>query len=369
MLQNHIKLLIIKVSAISCIITTIGCNNGHHETLAGTDTVTKILEVLKPVIITDSVANDTDDPAIWINATDPAQSLIIGTDKNENGGIYVFDLAGKVQKNKTVKGLKRPNNVDIEYGLQINGRSTDIAVVTERLTHKLRIYSLPDMQPVDNGGIPVFEGESQPEFRDLMGIALYKNEAGKIYAIVGRKTGPTNGSYLWQYELSDNGKGTIKAKLVRKFGNYSGINEIEAIAVDDKLGFVYYSDEGHGIRKYYADPVKGNEELALFGKGLFKEDNEGISIYATTDSTGYILVSNQQANTFVVFRREGAGTQQPNEHEMIAEIPFSTIESDGSDVTNLPLNANFPKGLFVAMSNGKVFHYYDWREIERYLKH
>ncbi|MEI9807457.1 MAG: hypothetical protein WDO16_05985 [Bacteroidota bacterium] len=32
--------------------------------------------------------------------------------------------------------------------------------MTERLTHKLRIFSLPGMTPVDNGGIEVFTGET-----------------------------------------------------------------------------------------------------------------------------------------------------------------------------------------------------------------
>lgn len=324
------------------------------------------MATLKPSVVTDMTEYDTDDPAIWINPDDASKSLIVGTDKNTNGGLYVFDLDGKEIKEKTVKGLQRPNNVDIEYGLLLNGKPTDIAVATERMTHKLRIYSLPDMKPVDNGGIPVFEGEDQPEYRDLMGISLYKDPTGKIYAVVGRKTGPLEGSYLWQYELGDDGKGNVSAKLVRKFGKYSGKKEIESIAVDDKLGYIYYSDETVGVRKYYADPAKGNEELALFGVGKFKGDNEGISIYETGDTTGYILVSNQQANTFLVFPREGA-KGNPHQHDLLVEIPFSTIESDGSDVTNVNLGGKYPKGMFVAMSNGKVFHYYDWRAIEQYL--
>ncbi|HVW58872.1 MAG TPA: phytase [Puia sp.] len=322
---------------------------------------------LKPTFITEMVEFDTDDPAIWINPDDRSKSLIIGTDKNEHGGLYVFDLDGKEVKDKTIKGLKRPNNVDIEYGLLLNGKPTDIAVVTERMTHKLRIYRLPDMKPVDKGGIPVFEGEDQPQYRDPMGISLYKDLKGKVYAVVSRKAGPLEGAYLWQYELGDDGTGNISAKLVRKLGRFSGKKEIESIAIDDKLGYIYYSDETAGVRKYYADPSKGNEELALFGQGQFKGDNEGISIYETGDSTGYILVSNQQANTFMVYPREGV-QGNPHQHALIAEIPFSTIESDGSEVTNVNLGEKFPKGLFVAMSNGKVFQYYDWRTIEKYLR-
>jgi 3-phytase len=42
----------------------------------------------------------------------------------------------------------------------------------------------------------MFEGETGTEFRDLMGIALYKNPKGKIYAMVGRKNGYNRRIYL-----------------------------------------------------------------------------------------------------------------------------------------------------------------------------
>jgi 3-phytase len=326
-------------------------------------TVSAPVAVIKPAIVTEPVAFDTDDPAIWINPADPAQSLIIGTDKDKEGGLYVFDLAGKIVQDKTVQGLQRPDNVDIEYGLSIGGTLHDIAVTTERLTHKLRIYSLPDMKPLDKGGIEVFVGETGDMFRDLMGISLYKNpQSGEIHAIVGRKSGPKEGSYLWQYKLEDDGHGAVKATLVRKFGKYSGVKEIESIAVDDALGFVYYSDEGTGVRKYYADPARGNDELALFATTGFTEDHEGISIYNTSDSTGYILVSDQGANQFYIFKREGSAGK-PHDHTLVKVVKVSAQESDGSDVTSVPLNGVFQQGLFVVMSTDKTFHYYRWEDI------
>ena len=207
----------------------------------------------------------------------------------------------------------------------------------------------------------VFEGETE---RNPMGIALYTRPSdGEIFAIVGRKNGPS-GSYLWQYQLESK-NGVIQAKIIRKFGNYSGKKEIEAIAVDNELGFVYYSDEQTGIRKYFADPSKNdNNEIAIFGQNDFKSDNEGIAIYKKTESTGYILVSNQQANTFVVYTRE-ENSNQKNKHIKIAEIPVSTIECDGADATSINLNKDFSKGMLVAMSNGMTFHYYDWNLIQK----
>ncbi|RFS20751.1 3-phytase [Chitinophaga silvatica] len=339
--------LIINTAVVLPLLCFSSCASGN-KALAEKDSI------IRPVIVTEPVKYDADDPAIWINHANPANSLVIGTDKDAKGALYVFDLNGKIKQ--IVDGLQRPNNVDVAYGLMLNGKPTDYAVTTERYTHKLRFFSLPDMQPIDNGGIPVFEGETEPQYRDVMGIAVYTSKEGKQYAIVGRKTGPTTGSYIWQYLLEDDGTGKVKATLVRKFGKYSGKKEIEAIAVDNEAGYVYYSDEQFGVRKYSADPEKGNEELAVFGKTGFSEDHEGISIYKGSNIDGYILVSDQGANKFHLFRRTG-------DHELVKIVKVAATHSDGSDLVNIPLNETFKHGLFVVMSDDKTFHYYRWEDI------
>jgi 3-phytase len=314
---------------------------------------------VQPVFVSDSVKHDTDDPAIWINPADPAKSLVLGTDKNEDGALYVFDLQGKMIADKVIRNLQRPNNVDIAYGLILNGKPTDIAVLTERKANKIRVYSLPDMKAIDNGGIAVFTGETE---RDPMGISLYTRPSDKaIFAIVGRKSGPAE-NYLWQYKLTDDGKGNVAGNVVRKFGKYSGKKEIESIAVDNELGYIYYSDEQVGVRKYHADPDSSNNELALIPNTGFAEDNEGISIYKTDNKRGYLLVSDQGANKFHIFSREGE-KENPHKHNLIRIVKVAAQKSDGSDVTSLALNPTFKKGLFVVMSEGKVFHYYRWEDM------
>ena len=321
---------------------------------------------LRPRVVTEPSRHDTDDPAIWINPANPAESLVLGTDKDADGALYVYGLDGKIRHDKVVRGLVRPNNVDLAYGVMLGGKPTDIAVVTERYAHRLRAYRLPDMAPVDGGGIPVFEGELA---RDCMGIALYTRAFdGAVFAIVSRSDyqSPKSG-YLHQYRLIDDGTGTLRGVFTRSFGEWSGTKEIEAIAVDNELGYVYYSDESYGIRKYHADPAAddADEQLAEFGLKEFAEDREGISIYKQDGGKGFILVSNQQANTFNLYRREGdAGN--PHGHTLLKSVDVSTIESDGSDVTSTAL-PGFPHGLFVAMSNGNVFHYYAWEDITRAL--
>lgn len=316
-------------------------------------------DAIRPAVITAQLPHDTDDPAIWINPDNVTQSVIIGTDKDTDGALYAFDLKGSIIGKSEV--LKRPNNVDIGYDLIINGVKTPFAVTTERETNSLRIFSVPNLKAIDNGGIPVFDGEA---LRAPMGVALYTRPTDhKIFVIVGRKEGPS-GSYLWQYELTAGLDGVVTATLVRKFGAYSGIKEIEAIAVDNELGVLYYCDEQFGIRKYYADPDKNDDtELAIFGKGDFKGDNEGIAIYKKSATEGYLLVSNQQANTFMVYPREGAKGNS-NLYPLLAQIPTATIECDGADATAINLGGSFQKGLFVAMSNGRTFHFYDWELLQ-----
>jgi 3-phytase len=312
-----------------------------------------------PVVVTEKSAVDTDDPAIWINPEDPAKSLILGTDKG--GSVFVFDLDGKIIPEKTVSGMGRMNNIDVAYGFPIGGEKVDIAVATDRNEEKIRVFRLPDMTAIDNGGIASFVGETDD--RRAMGLAIYTRPSdGAFFAIVSRKFGQS-GSYLWQYLLEDAGDGTIKATKVRAFGAFVGGKEIEALAVDNELGYVYYSDETAGVHKYHADPdvPDADIELAFFGTDDFTQDQEGISIYKIDDGTGYILVSDQQANAFRVYRREGE-PGDPHNHQLVKTIKVSTNESDGSDVTNIPVDDRFPSGLFVAMSDDRTFHYYSWND-------
>ena len=321
--------------------------------------------VVTPRVVTEPTKHDTDDPAIWINHADPAQSLILGTDKDVDGALYVYDLDGKIHHDKVVRGLVRPNNVDVAYDLPLGGAKVDVAVTTERFAHRLRVYRLPDMAPLDGGGIPVFEGERA---RDCMGVALYTRPSdGALFAIVSRSEfgAPLQG-YLHQYRIVDDGAGTLRGIFVRAFGEWSGRKEVEAIAVDDAAGHVYYSDEGFGVRKYSADPLvdDAEDELAQLGTTGFAEDHEGISIYELDATSGYILVSNQQADTFRIFAREGSpGHSHP--HAFLASVRLSTHESDGSDVTFRTLSPQFPGGLFVAMSTDRTFHLYAWEDIAK----
>lgn len=320
---------------------------------------------VRPALSTEPVGEDPDDPAVWVHPADPQQSLILGTDKAAapQGALYVFGLDGKIRQK--VPGIDRPNNVDVEYGFRLGGEAIDIAVVTERYKQRLRIFRIVD------GGVSditspdrsrVFAGESG-EAAAPMGIALYRRPRdGAVFAIVSPKTGPREG-YLAQYRLEDDGNGRVGVSLVRRFGRFSGGGEIEAVAVDDALGHVYYADEADGIHKYPADPdhPQAARELSHFGKTGFSGDREGIGIYARPDGTGYIVCTDQLdgASRYHIYRREGAP-------ELVAIIRGGADSTDGIEVVSAPLGPRFPKGLLVAMNSGpRNFLVYGWEEIAR----
>jgi 3-phytase len=327
---------------------------------------------LRPALATDPVGEDPDDPAIWIHPSAPQRSLILATDKTAapRGSVFVFGLDGKVRQQ--VSGLDRPNNVDVEYGLRLGGGRVDIAVVTERYQRRLRVFriapdgsGIADISSPDN--LRVFAGADGDEGAP-MGVALYRRPRdGAVFAIVSPKTGPREG-YLEQYRLEDDGAGRVRAAPVRRFGRFSGAGEIEAVAVDDAPGYVYYADEGNGIHKYHADPDHPDaaRELAHFGKSGFDGDREGIAIYARKDGSGYIVCTDQlDGNSrYHIYRREGAPGRPHDHSELLKIVRGGADSTDGIEVSSAALGPHFPAGMMIAMNSGpRNFLIFRWDDV------
>lgn len=335
--------------------------------------------VLRPALSTAQVPHDPDDPAIWVNAADPARSLILTTDKMPGvGGLYVFGLDGSLKR--TVAPLDRPNNVDVEYGFPVAGALVDIAVVTERLKHRLRIYGIAadgsDLRDLVPDGLAVLAGQPGPA-SEPMGIALYKRPRdGAIFAIVAPKTGGTT-NYLWQYRLAES-NGAFTATLVRRFGAFSQmgsvvgeIGEIEAVVVDDALGYVYYSDERYGIRKWHADPdhPDAGNQLAVLGREGYRGDREGLAIYAGANGAGYLVSSDQVpgAARVMIYARNGS-VRDPHDQPLLAAVPTGADATDGLDVTSTPM-PGFPDGMLAMMnSTPRNFLLYQWTAVAARLR-
>jgi 3-phytase len=328
---------------------------------------------------TASLANDPDDPAIWVHPADAARSLILGTMKvaAPAGSIVVFGMDGQIRQ--VISGIDRPNNIDVEYGLQLGGRRVDVAVATERLARQLRVFRIDptDGRLSDLGGVAILEGQAG-EAGAPMGVALYRRpKDGATFAIVSPKDGPREG-YLWQYRLADAGGGRIGAQFVRRFGSFSATsvreeNEIEAVAVDDALGYVYYADEADGIHKWHADPdhQDAGRELAHFARQGFRGDREGIAIYALSDGTGYIVATDQldEDSEYHVYAREGAPGNPHDHSREIAVLRGGADATDGIEISSSPLGPGLPSGALVVMNSGsRNFLVFRWQDVAGAVK-
>ena len=328
---------------------------------------------------TAQLSNDPDDPAIWVHPDDPSRSLILGTMKvaAPAGAVVVFGMDGQVRQ--LLSGIDRPNNIDVEYGMPLDGRSVDIAVATERLARQLRVFRIDPRggQLVDLGGIPVLEGQAG-EAGAPMGIALYRRPRdGAIFAIVAPKEGPRQG-YLWQYRLVDAGGGRLRATFVRRFGTFSATsvreeNEIEAVAVDDVLGYVYYADEADGIHKWHADPDHPNagSELAHFARSGYRGDREGIAIYALPDGTGYIVGTDQleEDSEYHLYPREGAPGNPHDHSREIVVLRGGADATDGIEISSSALGPGLPSGALVVMNSGpRNFLVFRWQDVAAAVK-
>jgi 3-phytase len=331
----------------------------------------RAVATVKPALAADALPRDPDDPAIWINRGDASKSLVLGTMKvaAPDGALAVFGLDGKLRQ--LAKGPDRPNNVDVEYGLDLDATPTDIAVLTERVGRRLRVYAIaPDgsgVRDISAGTMPILV-DAPGEQGAPMGIGLYRRpKDGAIFAIVAPKAGPRE-NYLWQYRLDDDGSGRVKATFVRRFGTFSGSGEIEAVAVDDELGYVYYADEVAGIHKWLADPDApgADRELALFATAGYRQDREGIGIYALPDGKGYIVSVDQLPgeSVFHVYKREGEPGRPHDHSTVVLSFTGGADGTDGLDVTSASLGAGFPDGLMVAMnSRPRNFLLYRWHDV------
>ncbi|HUT36992.1 MAG TPA: phytase [Planctomycetota bacterium] len=304
-------------------------------------------------------ADAADDPAIWLHPTDPAKSLIIGTDKQ--GALHVYGMDG--HERQRVSDGCRPDNVDVLYGFKLGDRVVDLAVASTRASKAsgVKVWRIdPEtctLTDVTAGGtLPVFGG------RVPYGVCTYHSaKTGKTYFIVVDKAGR-----IEQHELHDAGAGTVKAAKVREL-KLSSITE--GCVADDELGFVYVAEENVGIWKFAAEPDGGDHatRVAKVGEHGLTADVEGLTIYGAAGGKGYLIASSQGSNTFVVYTREGDNgyvlTIDPKEGRI-----DDVNDTDGIAVINRPTSPQFPGGFLVVQDGSNKggnqdFKLYDWRDI------
>jgi len=303
-----------------------------------------------------------DDPAIWLHPTEPASSLILGTCKSPYhlGGLSFHDLDG--ERIDRAQG-RQINNVDLRYGFELGGRTVDIVAASNRSDDTIVVFGVePDGSlfdaAEDSDGIPVDFEDDLSNVVGVYGFCLYRSPASrKLYGFVTSKTG-----FVSQIELYESSArpGAIAGTVVRTFdispGHGIGDEDpyfVEGCVADDFHEAVYFAEEDHGIWRYGAEPDDGVERRLIDRTGAPgylapAGDVEGLAIYQATESTGYLIASNQGDNSFVVYDRCG-GNEFVAKFEIVDGPAADGInDSDGIEVISFGLGPSYEAGLFVA---------------------
>lgn len=272
-----------------------------------------------------------DDPAIWRNPTDPASSLIVGTDKK--AGLYVYDLAGK---SRSFLDAGRVNNVDLRDGVSIGGENGILVVASDRNDIARAKLALFRLDPATAKLAPL--GRVEGGVGEAYGVCLYR-AAAATYAFIVLKDGTINQVVL------DTSAAAPVGRIVRtmKLGSQS-----EGCAVDDRTGILYVAEEDVGLWRFDARP-EGSQEAtriaAADGKNIVA-DAEGVAIAPIGERDGYVLVSSQGDNAYTVYRLRDdsyVGRFRVDQGKL-----GGAEETDGIDLILGDFGPAYPGGLFAA---------------------
>ena len=322
--------------------------------------------VVMPTVETDPVSSfgdAADDPAIWVHPTNPEMSMVFGTDKQL--GLNTYDMNGK-----TIQALSsgRLNNVDIRYGFPLGDKMIDIATASNRTDDSISIYGI---DPVSRQITDLADGTIDTGMIDPYGFCMYHNiTSGDFYVFVNDTDGVVK-----QWLLKDAGNNRIGAELVRSFEVGS---QTEGCVADDYTGDLYIGEENVAIWKYSADPDGGEDRVMVDSTtdGNLTSDVEGLALYLGPEGKGYLVASNQGADNYAIYERQGDNAFKGIFHVVADDATGidGSSETDGLDVTSANLGPAFPHGALVVQDGRNImpaerqnFKYIPWERVAEAL--
>jgi 3-phytase len=314
-------------------------------------TVTALYET--PQVISEDDA--ADDPAIWINYAAPEQSLVFGTDKQS--GVYSYKLNGE---QIGYSELGRINNIDSRT-LTPGDRATDtysqtFIFASNRTLQTVDLWVLSDSTLAEAAASERFALPITRSVQAQSGINIYGICAGVdkdlgLIAFVTEDEGPR--VELWQY----------RDESLRLLTTFNNGGESEGCVYDDENRTLLISEEEVGgvLRAYQvSDQLDFSSPIIVDSReGHIKGDPEGVAIYKTSDTDGYVLLSSQGDSKFNVYDRQSPYTYRGSFNivdgaVIDGQLVDGTTITDGIAVANYPFNSDFPKGLFVAQDNDNI---------------
>ncbi len=301
-----------------------------------------------------------DDPAIWVNPADPAQSLIIGTAKKS--GLYTYGLDGKMVQ-FVAEG--RLNNVDIRSVRLGGGDKVVVVGASDRDSKSIALFKLdPATRQLS------MLADRQPSgFADPYGFCFYHSLAtDTLYAFM---TDKEKGGAQWRIDSSG---GKVTAVKVR---DLPLATQSEGCVADDLGATVYVAEESVGVWSFPAEPdqpATATPFAMVAANPKLVPDMEGLAIYRNETGASYLLLSSQGNNSYAVFDLGGSHAYKGS--FMVGKGAVDgTSETDGIEVTSDALGAQFPHGLFVAQDGENTdpvanqnFKLVPWDPIAKALK-
>ncbi|MGS0676243.1 phytase [Shewanella sp. 125m-1] len=310
--------------------------------------------------ISDRSGDTMDDPAIWVHPTMPEKSRVLGT--NKRWGLLSFSMQGEQLQ---AIGAGRVNNVDIRQQVLLGGEYRDIAVASNRDRNSLSIFS------IDAQGSLTQLPEQTTALTDIYGLCMYQPSKDELYVFANEKSGMVSQMELkWQ----DN---HLKATEVRQFRVPS---QPEGCVVDDANKQLFLGEESAGIWAFNLDDdsVHLNGQMIIKTGGLLVADIEGISLYQADGETGYLVVSSQGNDSYLLYNstapyayvdRFRIGINASLGHD-------GSAETDGLDVTSSAVGKGaWSQGMMVVQDGrnrmpdqNQNFKWVPWSEISHTLQ-
>ena len=283
-----------------------------------------------PVITAEDAA---DDPAIVINFDNPADSLIFGTDKKS--GVYLYDLKGN---ELSYEALGNINNIDVR-------QTNDLVLVTA--TNR-------SIQAIEYWVFNQDDFFNHDSYTDIFSLAINSSTTLSAINIYGICMGLINATPV-AFVTEDMGPSVElwtldNAALVGTFDNGG---ESEGCVFDDENQVLFISEEEtNGVLKAYdlsQDLPFESPFIVDSRKGNIGGDPEGVALYKTSATEGYVVLSSQGDNKYNLYDRNAP-------YAFITSFQISdkdsgidgTSDTDGISVSSFNFGDEFSMGLMVA---------------------
>lgn len=293
-----------------------------------------------------------DDPAVWRHPTDPARSLVFGS--NKTGGIAAYDLAGT---EVAYYPIGRINNIDILTGVPLGDSTVTLLGGSNRTDRSVDLFRVdPQTGGLTDVAVDALVMDSTL-IDDVYGFCLGRSGTTS-YAIINGK----NGRMLQFALVETNGK--LGLKPVR---DVAFASQTEGMVADSELGWLYVGEEGRGVWKLPLDPANdaarpGQPETqvgAQQGQRKVKAaqvatnpalvaDVEGLTLAREPGGKGYLVVSVQGNFSYAVFDRTGDNAYRGSFKITDGPASDGAEETDGLEVRTGNFGPAFPNGLLVA---------------------